>query len=138
MSTSDTISIIQDIAEITGLSTLAVETGLLLLITFLFLVVLFVVVALLRIRKEMIKFNLGAGHLARLLTMATDKRKVSLGYFDFRVDEWKEDTKFIVLEMMQQGKSNEEITKVIDVSPAYINEVRKWALKKGILFKKSG
>ena len=132
----ETTSIIQDLAEITGMSTLAIEIGFLLILTTLILAAVLVVEAILRIKKEMVKFSLGVGYIAHLLKIGIDKQKISQGYFDFRVEEWKEDTRFVVLAMLQQGMSDNEIDNVMDVSQAYINKIRRWAMNEGILFKK--
>lgn len=136
MSAPETTNIIQDLAEVTGLPTLAIEAGFLLILMILILVVVLVVEAIWRIKKEMVKFNLGVGYISLLLKIGIDKRKISLGEFDFRVDEWKDDTKFVVLAMLQKGLSDNEITNVVDVSRAYIKQTRKWAINEGILFKK--
>ncbi len=120
----------------TGLPFSAIEVGIAILLTAFVLTLLVAVLSILGIRKEIIKLNLGVGYLQRLLTVTADKRRISLGYYDFRVDEWKEDTKFVVLAMLQQGVSDNEITNVIDVSQAYINQIRRWAINEGLLFKK--
>jgi hypothetical protein len=115
---------------------LAIEVGIVILLTAFVLTLLGAVLTILRIRKEIIKLNLGVGYLQRLLTVVADKRRISLGYYEFRVDEWKEDTKYVVLAMLQQGVSDHEITNVVDVSQAYINQIRRWAINEGLLFKK--
>jgi hypothetical protein len=120
----------------TGLPLTAIEIGIAILLTATFLTLLVAFLTIFGIRKEIIKLNLGVGYLQRLLTVAADKRRISLGYYDFRVDEWKEDTKFVVLAMLQKGVSDNEIPNVIDVSQAYINQIRRWAINEGILFKK--
>ena len=120
----------------TGLPFSAIEVGIAILLTASVLTLLVAVLSILGIRKEIIKLNLGVGYLQRLLTVAADKRRISLGYYDFRVDEWKEDTKFVVLAMLQQGLSDHEITNAVDVSQAYINQIRRWAINEGLLFKK--
>ena len=136
MSASETTSIIQDLAEITGLPTLAIETGFLFILMTLILFAVLVAQAILRIKKEMVKFSSGVGSIAYLLKIGIDKRKISQGYFDFRVEEWREDTRYVILALLQQGMSDDEISKAMDVSKAYINKVRRWAMDEGILFKK--
>jgi hypothetical protein len=124
---SETTTIFHKIAASIGLPTIAVEVGFLLLLTALFLVFLLVVLAILRVRKETIKMNYTATHIARLLNQGNkniEAGKIAQGYYDFKPDEWREDSKFIVLEMLQQGKSDNEIMKEIDVSPAFINKVK--------------
>ena len=120
----------------TGLPLSAIEVGIVILLTAFVLTLLGAVLTILRIRKETIKLNLGVGTLQRLLTIIADKHRIPLGYYEFRVDEWKEDTKYVVLAMLQQGVSDDEITNVVDVSQAYINQIRRWAINKGLLFKK--
>ena len=136
MPESETISIIQDLTEITGLPTLVIETGFLLILMALILLAVLFVKTILRIKRETIKFSAGAGYIAHLLKIGINKRKIAQGYYDFRVEEWKEDTRYVVLAMLQQGLSDSEITDSIDVSQAYINKIRRWAINEGILFKK--
>ena len=136
MSASETTSFIQDLAEITGLPPLAIETGFLLIFIILILIVVLFVQAILRIKKETVKFSAGVGYIAHLLKIGIDKRKIEQGYYDFREEEWKDDTRFLVVAMLQQGLSDKEITDAIDVSQAYINKIRKWAMDEGILFKR--
>jgi hypothetical protein len=136
MPASETISIIQNLADVIGLPALAIETGFLLIFMILILLVVFFVRAILRIREETIKFSAGVGYIANLLKTGIDKRKIAQGYYDFRVEEWKDDTRNVVLAMLQKGMSDNEIMEEIDVSQAYINKVRKWAINEGILFKK--
>jgi hypothetical protein len=111
-----------------GLPAIAVEVGFLLLLTALLLVLILMVLAILRVRKEAIRMNYTATYIAGLLNQGQrniQAGKIAQGYYDFKPDEWREDSKFIVLEMLQQGKSDNEIMNEIDVSPAYINKVRR-------------
>ena len=119
-----------------GLPLSAIEVGIAILITAIGLTLFIAFWSILGIRKEVIKLNSGVGYLKQLLTVVSDKRRISLGYYEFRVDEWKEDTKYVVLAMLQKGVSDDEITNVVDVSQAYINQIRRWAINKGILVKK--
>ena len=114
MSSFEITTIIQDLSELTGLSSLAIEIGFLLILTALVLAVVFVIEAIFRIKKEMVKLSSGAGYIAHLLKVGADKRKVSQGYFDFRVEEWKEDTRFVVLALLQKGMSDNEICNAMD------------------------
>jgi hypothetical protein len=74
MPTSETITVFQKIASATGWSPLAVEIG--------FVVLFYVVLAISRIRKEIINLNLAVRYLVRLLKQeieqaAIDREKVS-------------------------------------------------------------
>ena len=102
----------------------------------LILLVVFFVRAILRIREETIKFSTGVGYIANLIKTGIDKRKIAQGYYDFRVEEWKDDTRNVVLAMLQKGMSDNEIMEEIDVSQAYVNKIRKRAINEGLLFKK--
>ena len=124
---SESATVFNKIAVAIGLPSIAVEAGFLLLLTALLLILILVMLAILRVRKETIRLNYTATYIARLLNQEyknIQARKIAQGYYDFKPDEWREDSKFIVLEMLQQGKSDNEIMKEIDVSPAYINKVR--------------
>lgn len=91
MSTSEATSIIQDITISTGFPTLAIEAGFLFLITASFVIFILVVLVILRIKKEMIKFNLGADYIARMLTRGAEDLKIARGYYDFNEEEWRND-----------------------------------------------
>jgi hypothetical protein len=121
MTVSDPINIFQKIALSTGLPSLAVEVGFLLVAMFLILVVILVVLVLLRIRKEIIRMSKTANYIAGLLTRNAADRKISTSYYEFKPDEWK------------QGKTYSEILKEVDVSKSYIGEVTLWAKKEGLL-----
>ena len=129
---SQATTIFQKIAVSIGLPSIAVEAGFLLLLTAFLLVFILVVLAILRVRKEAIRMNYTITYIAGLLNQGhrnIQARKIAQGYYDFKPDEWREDSKFIVLEMLQQGKSDNEIMKEIDVSPAYINSVKRSGFK---------
>jgi len=129
---SQATTIFQKIAVSIGLPSIAVEAGFLLLLTVFLLVFILVVLAILRVRKEAIRMNYTITYIAGLLNQEhrnIQARKIAQGYYDFKPDEWREDSKFIVLEMLQQGKSDNEIMKEIDVSPAYINSVKRSGFK---------
>ena len=133
MTVSDPINIFQKIALSTGLPSLAVEVGFLLVAMFLILVVILVVLVLLRIRKEIIRMSKTANYIAGLLTRGAADRKISTGYYEFKPDEWKQGTRRLVVEMLKQGKTYSEILKEVDVSKSYIGEVTLWAKKEGLL-----
>ncbi len=129
----ESTNIFQKIVMSTGLPSLAVEVGFLLVVMFLILVVITVVLAILRIRKEMVRMNKTANYIAGLLTRGAADRKISTGYYEFKPDEWKEGTRRLVVEMLQQGKPYNEILKEVDVTKAYIGEVKLWAKKEGLI-----
>ena len=74
-----------------------------------------------------------ANYIAGLLTRGAADRKISTGYYEFKPDEWKEGTRRLVVEMLQQGKSYNEILKKVDVTKAYVSEVQLWVKMKGLL-----
>jgi len=129
--------IFQEIAESIGLPPLAIEVGFLLLLTALILIIVLVVEAIFKIRKEIIKFRLGADHIASLLTRGIEEFKLNSGVYDFNPGEWRDDTEDKVLRMLQEGKTHDEIKSNLEVSETYIKGVRKWAITNGSLLKKN-
>jgi len=127
---------VQKIAEAIGLSPLAVEVGFLLFLTALIIVIVLVVEAIIRIKKEFIKFNLGAGYILHLLTREEEHQQAFSGADDVNPGESIDDIRTIVLRMLQEGKSHDEIKENLDVSGPYIKGVRKWAFDEGTLFQK--
>jgi Sec-independent protein translocase protein TatA len=82
MPTSETITIFQKIATATGLSPLEVEIGLVVLFALIIVVIIYVVLAISRIKKEIINLNLAVRYLVRLLKQeieeaSIDRKKVS-------------------------------------------------------------
>ncbi|MCK5418178.1 MAG: hypothetical protein KAI93_06720 [Desulfobacterales bacterium] len=82
MPTSETITVFQKIATVTGLSPLEVEIGSVVLFALIIAVIIYVVLAISRIRKEIINLNLAVRYLVRLLKQeiegaAIDREKVS-------------------------------------------------------------
>ena len=133
MTVLETTNIFQKIAISTGLPSLAVEAGFLLIVMLLISVVILVVLAILKIKKEMLKLSKTATYIANLLRQEAADRKVSMGYYEFKPDEWMEGTRHLVVEMLQQGKSYNEILEKVDVTKAYISEVELWAKKEGFI-----
>jgi hypothetical protein len=126
----------QKIAEFLGLPPLVIEVGFLVLVSaFIFCVVL-VTGAVIRIAKEMIKFNIGVDYVSSMLTREVEEAKVESGQFDFNPGEWREDTREKVLKMLQEGKTQAEIISTLEVSESYIKGVKRWAFEEGSLFKK--
>ena len=129
--------IFQEIAESIGLPQLAIEVGFLLLLIALILIIVLVVEAMIKIRKETIKFRLGADHIASLLIRGIEEFKLNSGVYDFNPGEWRDDAEDKVLRMLQEGKTHDEIKANLEVSETYIKGVRKWAFDEGSLFKKN-
>ena len=121
---------IHKIVELTNLSPLVIETGFLLFLTFCIVVVVFLVLAVLRIKNEMIKMGYTINYIARLLERGYKIRKLYKVNYDLETED-------IVLEMLQQGKSHNEIRKTIPVSKEYVEVIESVATKKGLLAKKS-
>jgi hypothetical protein len=121
--------IIHKIAEFTDLSSLVIETGFLLFLTFFIVVVVFLVLAILRIKNESIKMSYTINYIARLLERGYKTRKLYKVNYDLETED-------IVLEMLQQGKSHNEIRKTIPVSKEYVEIIESVATKKGVLAKK--
>ncbi len=67
MPTSETITVFQIIATATGLSPLEVEIGSVVLFALIITVIIYVVLAISRIRKEIVNLNLAVRYLVRLI-----------------------------------------------------------------------
>ena len=96
MPTSETITVFQKIASATGWSPLAVEIGFVVLFTSIIIVIIYVVLAISRIRKEIINLNLAVRYLVRMLKQeiegAADSKQLQnlkehLGKFSEKVEE---------------------------------------------------
>ena len=125
----DFLIMIHKIAEFTNLSSLVIETGFLLFLTFCIVVVVFLVLAVLRIKNEMIKMSYTINYIARLLERGYKSRKLNKVNYD-------PETEDIVLEMLQRGKSHNEIRKKIPVSKEYVEIIESVATQKGLLARK--
>jgi DNA-binding CsgD family transcriptional regulator len=123
---TDVQNIFDKIAAFTGLSSLAVEAGFLLITISIVLVVIFMVLAVFRIRKEVIKVNVTLSYIARLLTKGYER----LGPEGPSLDS----TQRVVVEMLMQGHSYDEIQKRVDVSQEYVDIVR-WMTKQKLIAK---
>ena len=121
---------IQTIAELSGLPSLIIETVFLLFLTFAIVIVVFSLLAILRIKNEMIKMNYTINYIARLLERGYKKRKL----YKVNYDRESED---IVLEMLQEGKSYDEIIKEVRVSKEFVDIIEEAAKEKGLLPKKN-
>lgn len=67
MPTSETITVFQRIAAATGLSPWAVEIGSVVLLALIIVIVIYVVLAISRIRKELINLNLVVRYMFRMI-----------------------------------------------------------------------
>jgi hypothetical protein len=122
--------VIQRIAELAGLPPLVIETIFLLFLTFVIVIVVFSVLAILRIKNEMIKMNYTINYIARLLERGYKKRKL----YKVNYDRESED---IVLQMLQEGKSYDEIIDEVRVSKEFVDIIEEAAKEKGLLHKKN-
>jgi hypothetical protein len=120
---------IHKIVELTNLYPLVIETGFLLFLTLCIVVVVFLVLAVLRIKNEMIKMGYTINYIARLLERGYKTRKLYKVNYDLETED-------IVLEMLQQGKSHNEIRKTIPVSKEYVEIIESVATQKGLLARK--
>jgi len=122
----DFLTMIQKIADITGLPSLVIETGFLLFLTFLIVTVIFLVLAIFRIKNEMIKMGYSINYIARMLERGYKNRKLYKVKYDLETEK-------IVIEMLQQGKSYKEIMQTIPVSKEYVDIIESLATEKGLL-----
>jgi hypothetical protein len=121
---------IHKIAEFTGLPMLAVETGFLLLLTIIFVIVVLLVLAIFRIKNEIIKISYTTNYITRLIERGYKDRKLYKVNYDLKTEQ-------IILDMLQEGKSHAEIIKSIYVSEEYVEIIEKLAEEEGLLPKKT-
>ena len=129
MAELETVSIIQKISTMTGLSSIAIETGVVLFFVFFIAIAVLVVLTIFRIKKEIVKMSSVASSIAQLLDRAYKK------HYGIRSDQLQKETKLIVLKMLRQGKSYDEILKKVRVSKDYISLIENLAIQKGLLKK---
>ena len=122
--------IIQKIAEFTGLPLLIVETGFLLVLTFIFVILVLLVLAIFRIKNEIIKMSYTTNYITRLIERGYKDRKLYKVNYDLKTEQ-------IILEMLQQGKSCKEIIKDIYVSEEYVDMIKGLAEEEGLLSEKT-
>lgn len=122
--------IIHKIAEFTGLPLLAVEAGFLLLLTIIFVIVVLLVLAIFRIKNEIIKISYTANYITRLIERGYKDRKLHKVNYDFKTEQ-------MILDMLQEGKSYDEIIKNIYVSEEYVEMIKGLADEEGLLPKKT-
>ncbi|MGD8716597.1 MAG: hypothetical protein PVG70_18730, partial [Desulfobacterales bacterium] len=117
------------ISTMTGFSSLAIETGVVLLLMFFIVIAVLGVLTILRIKKEIVKMSSVASSISQLLDRAYKK------HYGIRSDQLQKETKIIVLKMLRQGKSYDEILKKVRVSKDYISLIENLAIQKGLLKK---
>ena len=121
---------IHKIAEVTGLPLLAVETGFLLLLTIIFVIVVLLVLAIFRIKNEIIKISYTTNYITRLIERGYKDRKLYKVNYDLKTEQ-------IILDMLQAGKSYGEIIKNIYVTQEYVEIIEGLAVEEGLLPEKT-
>ena len=122
--------IIHKIAEFTGLPLLVVEAGFLLLLTIIFVIVVLLILAIFRIKNEIIKISYTANYITRLIERGYKDRKLYKVNYDFKTEQ-------MILDMLQEGRSYDEIIKNIYVSEEYVEMIKGLADEEGLLPKKT-
>jgi hypothetical protein len=122
---------IHRIAELAGLPPLAVEAGFLLLLTIIFVIVVLLVLAIFRIKNEIIKISYTTNYITRLIERGYKDRKLYKVNYDFKTEQ-------MILDLLQEGKSHDEIIKNIYVSEEYAEMIKVLAEEEGLLPKKNG
>ena len=120
---------IHKIAEFTGLPLLAVEAGFLLILTLIFVILSLLVLAIFRIKHEIIKISYTTNYITRLLERGYKERKLYKVNYDLKTEQ-------NILDMLQAGKSCQEIIKQIYVSEEYVEMIEGLAEEEGLLEKK--
>ena len=121
---------IHKIAEFTGLPVLAVEAGFLLILTLIFVILALLVLAIFRIKNELIKISYTTNYMTRLIERGYKDRKLYKVNYDFKTEQ-------MILDMLQEGKSHDEIIKNIYVSEEYAEMIKELAEEEGLLPKKT-
>jgi len=109
---------------------LAVEAGFLLLLTIIFVIVVLLVLAIFRIKNEIIKLSYTTNYITRLIERGYKDRKLYKVNYDFKTEQ-------MILDMLQEGKSHDEIIKNIYVSEEYAEMIKELAEEEGLLPKKT-
>ena len=121
---------IHKIAEFSGLPLIAVEAGFLLLLTIIFVIVVLLVLAIFRIKNEIIKISYTTNYITRLIERGYKDRKLYKVNYDLKTEQ-------IILDMLQEGKSHSDILKNIYVSEEYVEIIEGLAEEEGLLPKKT-
>jgi hypothetical protein len=122
--------IIQKLAEFTGLPLIVIETGFLLLLTFIFVILVLLVLAIFRIKNEIVKVSYATNYITRLIERGYKDRKLYKVNYDLKAEQ-------LILEMLQEGKSYNEIIKHIYVSEEYVDMIKGLAEEEGLLTEKT-
>jgi len=117
---------IHKIAEFTGLPLLAVEAGFLLLLTIIFVIGVLLVLAIFRIKNEILKISYTTNYIVRLVERGYKDRKLYKVNYDLKTEQ-------IILDMLQEGKSYTDIIKDIYVSEEYVEMIASLAKEEGLL-----
>ena len=120
---------IQKLAEFTGLPLFAVEAGFLLILTLIFVILALLVLAIFRIKNEIIKISYTTNYITRLLERGYKERKLYKVNYDLKTEQ-------NILDLLQAGKSCQEIIKQIYVSEEYVEMIEGLAEEEGLLEKK--
>ncbi len=120
---------IHKLAEFTGLPLFAVEAGFLLILTLIFVILALLVLAIFRIKNEIIKISYTTNYITRLLERGYKERKLYKVNYDLKTEQ-------TILEMLQAGISCQEIIKQIYVSEEYVEMIEQLAEEEGLLEKK--
>jgi hypothetical protein len=117
---------IHKIAEFTGLPLLAVETGFLLLLTIIFVIMVLLVLAIFRIKQEIIKISYTTNYITRLIERGFKDRKLYKINYDLKTER-------MILGMLEQGIPSDQIVKNIYVSEEYVEMIAELAEEEGLL-----
>ena len=117
---------IHKIAEFTGLPLLAVEAGFLLLLTIIFVIGVLLVLAIFRIKNEILKISYTTNYIVRLVERGYKDRKLYKVNYDLKTEQ-------IILDMLQEGNSYADIIKNIYVSEEYVEMIAGLAEEEGLL-----
>ena len=117
---------IHKIAEFTGLPLLVVETGFLLLLTIIFVIMVLLVLAIFRIRHEIIKISYTTNYITRLIERGFKDRKLYKINYDLKTER-------MIIDMLEQGVPADQIVKNIYVSEEYVEMIEELAEEEGLL-----
>ena len=117
---------IHKIAEFTGLPLLAIETGFLLLLTIIFVIMVLLVLAIFRIKHEIIKISYTTNYITRLIERGYKDRKLYKINYDLQTER-------MILDMLEQGIPSDQIVKNIYVSEEYVEMIEELAEEEGLL-----
>ena len=117
---------VHKIAEFTGLPLLVVETGFLLLLTIIFVIMVLLVLAIFRIKHEIIKISYTTNYMTRLIERGFKDRKLYRINYDLKTER-------MILDMLEQGIPSDQIVKNIYVSEKYVEMIEELAEEEGLL-----